>query len=284
MAQKIRYHFAGERASDARLVSVSPTSDTLTTLDLCVDLAHFTPHIFSAQEEAWVVLTASCAPSDPNLLIRLHPRARPARPLSLDCDSSSTALTSSFFAIGIARSHAGPNHGPLWRTALQLGAAFTFTIGAAYSLRVDARADVYKHLRSVPCLAYADEEAFWRARAVGADVVAVEVGGEDLGSFVHPRRAVYVLGAEREGLGKEVVERCDRHVSIAVAEGRPGSMNVAAAAAVVMWDRVGKERMRAKERVEATAKDNWKGWEVKGQERKYRRRDEKKGGDVEVRE
>lgn len=259
MARKIRYHFAGERASDARLVPVPSSSDALAALNLCVDLAHFTPHIFSAQEDAWVVLTTSCAPSDPNLLIRLHPRARPARPLSLDCDSSSSALTSSFFAIGIARSHAAPNHGPLWRTALQLGAAYTFTIGAAYSLRIDARADVYKHLRSVPCLAYADEEAFWRARAVGADVVAVEVGGEDLGSFVHPQRAIYVLGAEREGLGKEVVERCDRHVSITVAEGRPGSMNVAAAAAVVMWDRVGKERMRAKKRVDVITNGNGEG-------------------------
>jgi tRNA G18 (ribose-2'-O)-methylase SpoU len=51
---------------------------------------------------------------------------------------------------------------------------------------------------------------------------------------------VYVLGDEKDGLPADVVALCSHHVSISTAEGRPDSLNVAAAAAIVMYDRFGK--------------------------------------------
>lgn len=249
--RKIRYRFAGERPDDSRLLSVPEGGDALAALSLAVDFHRFTPHIYSHVDEAWVALTPSnacdaafCPPTERGHLdVRLWPRASslPSTDLSdgaeLQCDSAAAGLSASFFGIGIVRSKAAPNHGSVWRSALQLGASFTFTVGASFSRKVEGAADVYKGLRTIPCIAYADEDAFAATGVVGAEYVAVEYGGETLSGFVHPRRAVYVLGAEREGLSKEMVARCQRHVSIDVADGRPSSMNVAAAAAVIMWDR-----------------------------------------------
>lgn len=81
-----------------------------------------------------------------------------------------------------------------------------------------------------------------KARPVDAQVVVVEYGGQDLCDFVHPRRALYVLGSEDDGVPPALVRAANRHVSIATAEGRPSSLNVAAAGTIVMYDRLMKER------------------------------------------
>lgn len=81
-----------------------------------------------------------------------------------------------------------------------------------------------------------------KARAVDAQIVVVEYGGEDLCNFVHPKRALYVLGSEDDGVPPALVRAANRHVSIATVEGRPSSLNVAAAGAVVMYDRLTKEK------------------------------------------
>lgn len=62
--------------------------------------------------------------------------------------------------------------------------------------------------------------------------VAVEMGGGDLRAFVHPERAAYIFGSEDHGLPQEVIDVCDCHVSIPA-----GSLNLAAAVNVVMYDR-----------------------------------------------
>ena len=51
--------------------------------------------------------------------------------------------------------------------------------------------------------------------------------------FVHPERACYILGAEDNGLSKEMLAVCHRIIKL------PGtmSMNVACAGTVVMHDR-----------------------------------------------
>lgn len=245
----VRYYFAGEPASNGRILhlpyppSSAPTAAALLDLlSATVDLTHFTPHVHSSLHDAWAPLTLDhLLPAAARRLdVRLHATATRSPPAAdpplVTCDSSAL-LSASFFGVGIVRGVSAANHGSVWRTALQLGAAFTFTVGAPYSRRVEGGADVYKAARSIPCVAYADETALDAARVVGAEYVAVEYGGESLAGFAHPRRAVYLLGGEKEGLDAGIVQRCKHHVSIGVAEGRPASLNVAAAAAIVLWDR-----------------------------------------------
>lgn len=155
----------------------------------------------------------------------------------LTCDSSDTALTSTWFGIGILRGKTAANHGTLWRSALQFGASMTFTIGRRYERRVEGSADVYKTLRQIPCLPYPDVAAFMATCPVDAQVVVIEYGGIDLIDFEHPKRAVYVLGSEDSGVPPTMVARAQWHVSVPTADGRPNSLNVAATGAIVMYDR-----------------------------------------------
>ena len=69
-------------------------------------------------------------------------------------------------------------------------------------------------------------------------MVAVEQGGTPLEEFVHPERAVYLLGAEDAGLPAAVVRACAHCVSL---DGvRAASYNVAVAGTLIMYDRVSK--------------------------------------------
>ncbi len=65
-------------------------------------------------------------------------------------------------------------------------------------------------------------------------IIGVEYGmGESLATFQHPRHAVYVLGPEDGGIPAGIRTRCWRFVHIPTRH----CLNVAAAAATVMWDR-----------------------------------------------
>lgn len=70
------------------------------------------------------------------------------------------------------------------------------------------------------------------------EAVAVEMGegATCLSEFVHPQQAFYVFGAEDSGLPQDIVKVCDHHVSIPA-----GSLNLAAAVNVVLYDRLSKQ-------------------------------------------
>lgn len=162
------------------------------------------------------------------------------------CNSAQAKLTGGWFGIGIIRGKSASNHGSLWRSALQFGAALTFTIGKRYDRKVEGCADIYKTHRQVPCLAYENWESMIGNCAVDAKIVVVEYGGEDITKFVHPKRALYVLGSEDCGVPPSLVQRAHCHISVPTAEGRPSSLNVAAAGAVVMYDRFMKSGRRGR--------------------------------------
>ena len=66
--------------------------------------------------------------------------------------------------------------------------------------------------------------------ALGATVVA---GGQDVFATAMPERVVYVLGAEGEGMDRDLAARCDLQLSIP-GSGAVESLNVAAATAVLL--------------------------------------------------
>jgi TrmH RNA methyltransferase len=76
--------------------------------------------------------------------------------------------------------------------------------------------------------------AFAQLRAAGFSLAATLVdGGEDLFATRLPQRLVYVLGAEGQGMDRELAGRCDLALSIP-GSGRVESLNVAAATAVLL--------------------------------------------------
>ncbi len=66
-------------------------------------------------------------------------------------------------------------------------------------------------------------------------VALVAEGGQPLGELELPERVTFVLGAEREGLPSDVLERCDASASIPMAEGAE-SLNVGVAGAIALYE------------------------------------------------
>lgn len=146
-----------------------------------------------------------------------------------------------YFGIGIVRGKTAGNHGTLWRSAFQLGAAFIFTVGKRYG-GWEKSSDTYDTARRVPCFDCADWASFAEVRPFGAPLVGVEMGGVPLSEFSHPDCCIYVLGAEDGGLPRHVQEACTHLVSIPAL--RDESYNVAVAGSLVMYDRMSKATVR----------------------------------------
>jgi tRNA G18 (ribose-2'-O)-methylase SpoU len=138
-----------------------------------------------------------------------------------------------FFGIGIEHVKTTHNIGTLWRSADLLGAAFIFTIGRRYKQQ---NSDTMKSHHTIPLYRYENFDDFFEHMPYGAPLIGVELDERaiDLASFVHPKRSVYLLGAEDHGLSREAIKRCHGMVKL------PGrySMNVAVAGSIIMYDRV----------------------------------------------
>lgn len=147
--------------------------------------------------------------------------------------SDSAATTRGFYGIGIVGSKTPINVGTLWRSAGILGAAFMFTAGRRYPQQASDTIKAWKH---TPFFEFDSAEALFDAIPKGCIPIAVEMGGKPLETFVHPERAVYILGAEDTGIPPRVLSRCPYSVTI------PGdhSLNVAVAGSIILYDRLAK--------------------------------------------
>lgn len=142
-----------------------------------------------------------------------------------------------YFEIGILNSKTPSNIGTLWRSAYQLGASGLFTInhrwGGARHLETS---DTYKAYCHIPLRHYDDFEAFHDSIPYDCKLVGVEMGGCDLKTFKHPKRAIYLLGAEDTGLPNEIVDKCDMNISLSSV--RSNSYNVAVVGSLVGYHRM----------------------------------------------
>ena len=147
----------------------------------------------------------------------------------------------SYHAIGIYGPKTEDNVGSLWRSALQMGAGFIFTINARFPMQRLKTDTLQTHCR-IPYIPHDKWSNFVEAAPLGAKWVAVEMGGEPLDSFEHPERALYILGSEDTGLPQSVIDAC--HERVALPSVRYSSYNVAVAGSIVLYDRLAKERRR----------------------------------------
>ena len=139
----------------------------------------------------------------------------------------------SYFEIGIFHTKIEQNVGTLWRSAFQLGAAGVFTIGKRYD---KMSSDTYHTTKNIPLRHYLTFDDFILNLPVDAVLVGIEMGGEPLSEFHHPKNAIYLLGAEDNGLPPDVMEKCNKIVSLQAV--RQPSYNVAVAGSLVMYDRL----------------------------------------------
>lgn len=138
-----------------------------------------------------------------------------------------------YFEIGIFQPRNQENIGTLWRTAYQLGASGIFIVGRKQRHQTS---DLWRVDWRIPYRQFDCFDDFLAARPVGAQLVGVEFGGEPLGTFRHPARAIYLLGSETNGLPGYVMEKCDALVEIETV--RELSFNVAVSGAIVLYDRL----------------------------------------------
>jgi TrmH family RNA methyltransferase len=119
------------------------------------------------------------------------------------------------------------NVGTLLRTADAFGAAVALSSGCADPTGPKAlRASVGAIFR-VPVGRFEDAPRPWIGLAAH--------GGEPLHKLAVGEPATFVLGAEREGLPADVLERCDVRATITLASGSE-SLNVAAAGAIALYE------------------------------------------------
>lgn len=137
-----------------------------------------------------------------------------------------------FFGIGIQNGKTPENLGALWRSAQNLGASFIFTIGSRYAKQAS---DTHHAVKAMPYFHYKTFQDFYAHLPKGAMLVGVEMATNavPLENFKHPRRCVYLLGAEDHGLTKLAQEKSHHLVQFTSEK----SLNVAIAGSIVMYDR-----------------------------------------------
>lgn len=137
-----------------------------------------------------------------------------------------------YFAIGIWHPKREYNLGTLWRSAYILGAAYIFTIGKNYKKQTS---DVLKTWARIPYFHFETEEDFLKHIPYDCWLVGAELDEKSvsLANFEHPKRAIYLLGAEDNGIPPKLLERCQHLVQL------PGhfSLNVAVAGSILLYDR-----------------------------------------------
>lgn len=138
-----------------------------------------------------------------------------------------------YCGIGIMQHKRDHNIGTLWRSAYILGASYIFTIGKSYKKQTS---DVLKTWARIPLFHYEDFDDFKKNLPYDCQLIGVELDdrSEPLHQFNHPKRAVYLLGAEDNGLPPKVRGACHKLIQL------PGtnSLNVAVTGSIVLNDRV----------------------------------------------
>jgi tRNA G18 (ribose-2'-O)-methylase SpoU len=140
-----------------------------------------------------------------------------------------------YCAIGVYRGKTEHNIGTLWRSAFILGAAYIFTVENKYKKQ---SSDVVRAWSRIPLFHHKTFDDLLNNIPHDCRLVGVEIDDKAqwLHEFEHPKRAIYLLGAEDTGLPEEVKEKCHFLIKL------PGntSLNVGVTGSIVLHDRVTK--------------------------------------------
>lgn len=139
-----------------------------------------------------------------------------------------------FFGAAVYRPKREVNIGGLWRSAAAYGAALLATVGVRYQLEASDTPNARLH---TPLVHYHDLDDLLAHLPHGCPIVGVELDprATPLPEFIHPPRALYLLGAEDHGLPPAVLDCC--HYLVQIPTAVTWSLNVASAGTVVLAHR-----------------------------------------------
>jgi len=140
-----------------------------------------------------------------------------------------------YFGIGIENMKYSINWGTLWRSCMNLGADFMFTIGSRCERQ---SSDTVKAFRHIPLFEFDSIDDFKTPYSCKLIGVEIDDTARDLTNYIHPQRACYLLGAEDHGLTKEALKRCHDLIKIE----SNFCMNVSVTGSIIMYDRMSKLR------------------------------------------
>lgn len=136
------------------------------------------------------------------------------------------------FGIGCFNMKNEINYGTLFRSALLFNANFIFLIGKRFKRQAS---DTFNSSRHIPLFEYQSIDKFFDNIPYGFKLVGIELEeyAINIEDYEHPKNAVYLLGAEDNGLPNSILEKCHDIIKL------PGnrSMNVSVAGSIVMYDR-----------------------------------------------
>lgn len=140
-----------------------------------------------------------------------------------------------FYGIGVYNPKHASNYGVLQRSSMNFGSDFTFAIGLRYRLY---KSDTCKSFRHSPHFHFDKFEDFIQSKPRESVLVGMEIStrAKSLKSFVHPERAVYMLGAEDHGIPDSILLKCDLIVQIP--SKTLESLNLGVAGGLLMYDRL----------------------------------------------
>ncbi len=143
-----------------------------------------------------------------------------------------------YFGIGIVNVKFDANTGQLLRTGLCFGADFLFIVGSSFSHQTT---DTNKAERHIPLFEYKDIEDMLYHRPYDCVPVCIEIKpySRELKTFVHPERAIYVLGPENGSLPDSI---CSIFPTVQIPT--QYCLNVCVAGSIVLYDRVTKVRQK----------------------------------------
>lgn len=139
-----------------------------------------------------------------------------------------------YFGVAVHQPKTEANIGTLWRSATAYGAAFLATVGRRYQRQASDTPNSPVHTPLYHYAALDDLLAHlpWSCPLVGVELTEQAVA---LTEYRHPMRALYLLGAEDDGLSPQVLARC--HQVVRIPSATAFSLNVATAGTIVMYDR-----------------------------------------------
>ena len=141
------------------------------------------------------------------------------------------------YAIGIEHNKKSTNLGTLMRSAYNFDASMVFTIGRRYDYQSSDTVKAYRH---IPLIYFSDWKDFHAHIPMAWQPIGIEIteNAHSLANFVHPKQAIYILGAEDYGLSKEALQALKTIVYIPSKH----CLNVSVAGSIIMYDRQAKSR------------------------------------------
>ena len=118
-------------------------------------------------------------------------------------ESEGGGVNRGYFGIGIYSPKTVKNVGTLWRSALNFGASYIFTIGHRYK---EQPCDTTKTHRHIPLFTFDSLKEFEKSVDQQCEIVCIEQteNSFELSHFILPLSCVYLLGAEDCGIPKEL--------------------------------------------------------------------------------